>query len=84
MEYKSPLLNQIISILDKRSEAGEKRIKKTEDYVKSYDTSITRHINKQVELLNTSIKTATDKVIGDLNTSINNTVDTISHDILSV
>ena len=84
MEYKSPLLNQIISILDKRSEAGEKRIKKTEDYVKSYDTSITRHINKQVEQLNTSIKTATDKVIGDLNTSINNTVDTISHDILSV
>ena len=84
MEYKSPLLNQIISILDKRSEAGEKRIKKTEDYVKSYDTSITRHINKQVEWLNTSIKTATDKVIGDLNTSINNTVDTISHDILSV
>lgn len=84
MEYKSPLLNQIISILDKRSEAGEKRIKTTEDYVKSYDTSITRHINKQVELLNTSIKTATDKVIGDLNTSINNTVDTISHDILSV
>lgn len=84
MEYKSPLLNQIISILDKRSEAGEKRIKKTEDYVKSYDTSITRHINKQVEELNTSIKTATDKVIGDLNTSINNTVDTISHDILSV
>ena len=84
MEYKSPLLNQIISILDKRSEAGEKRIKKTEDYVKSYDTSITRHINEQVELLNTSIKTATDKVIGDLNTSINNTVDTISHDILSV
>ena len=84
MEYKSPLLNQIISILDKRSEAGEKRIKNTEDYVKSYDTSITRHINKQVELLNTSIKTATDKVIGDLNTSINNTVDTISHDILSV
>lgn len=84
MEYKSPLLNQIISILDKRSEAGEKRIKKTEDYVKSYDTSITRHINNQVELLNTSIKTATDKVIGDLNTSINNTVDTISHDILSV
>lgn len=84
MEYKSPLLNQIISILDKRSEAGEKRIKKTEDYVKSYDTSITRHINKQVEGLNTSIKTATDKVIGDLNTSINNTVDTISHDILSV
>ena len=84
MEYKSPLLNQIISILDKRSEAGEKRIKKTEDYVKSYDTSITRHINKQVELLNTSIKTATDKVIGDLNTSINYTVDTISHDILSV
>ena len=84
MEYKSPLLNQIISILDKRSEAGEKRIKKTEDYVKSYDTSITHHINKQVELLNTSIKTATDKVIGDLNTSINNTVDTISHDILSV
>ena len=84
MEYKSPLLNQIISILDKRSEAGEKRIKKTEDYVKSYDTSITRHINKQVELLNTSIKTATDKVIGDLNTSINNTVDTISYDILSV
>lgn len=84
MEYKSPLLNQIISILDKRSEAGEKRIKKTEDYVKSYDTSITRHINKQVEYLNTSIKTATDKVIGDLNTSINNTVDTISHDILSV
>ena len=84
MEYKSPLLNQIISILDKRSEAGEKRIKKTEDYVKSYDTSITRHINKQVEDLNTSIKTATDKVIGDLNTSINNTVDTISHDILSV
>lgn len=84
MEYKSPLLNQIISILDKRSEAGEKRIKKTEDYVKSYDTSITRHINKQVECLNTSIKTATDKVIGDLNTSINNTVDTISHDILSV
>ena len=84
MEYKSPLLNQIISILDKRSEAGEKRIKKTEDYVKSYDTSITRHINKQVELLNTSIKTAADKVIGDLNTSINNTVDTISHDILSV
>ena len=84
MEYKNPLLNQIISILDKRSEAGEKRIKKTEDYVKSYDTSITRHINKQVELLNTSIKTATDKVIGDLNTSINNTVDTISHDILSV
>ena len=84
MEYKSPLLNQIISILDKRSEAGEKRIKKTEDYVKSYDTSITRHINKQVELINTSIKTATDKVIGDLNTSINNTVDTISHDILSV
>lgn len=84
MEYKSPLLNQIIFILDKRSEAGEKRIKKTEDYVKSYDTSITRHINKQVELLNTSIKTATDKVIGDLNTSINNTVDTISHDILSV
>lgn len=84
MEYKSPLLNQIISILDKRSEAGEKRIKKTEDYVKSYDTSITRHINKQVELLNTSIKTATDKVIGDLNTSINNTVNTISHDILSV
>lgn len=84
MEYKSPLLNQIISILDKRSEAGEKRIKKTEDYVKSYDTSITSHINKQVELLNTSIKTATDKVIGDLNTSINNTVDTISHDILSV
>lgn len=84
MEYKSPLLNQIISILDKRSEAGEKRIKKMEDYVKSYDTSITRHINKQVEELNTSIKTATDKVIGDLNTSINNTVDTISHDILSV
>ena len=84
MEYKSPLLNQIISILDKRSEAGEKRIKKTEDYVKSYDTSITRHINKQVEYLNTSIKTATDKVIGDLNTSINNTIDTISHDILSV
>lgn len=84
MEYKSPLLNQIISILDKRSEAGEKRIKKTEDYVKSYDTSITRHINKQVEDLNTSIKTATDKVIGDLNTSINNTVDTITHDILSV
>lgn len=84
MEYKSPLLNQIIFILDKRSEAGERRIKKTEDYVKSYDTSITRHINKQVELLNTSIKTATDKVIGDLNTSINNTVDTISHDILSV
>lgn len=84
MEYKSPLLNQIISILDKRSEAGEKRIKKTEDYVKSYDTSITRHINKQVEWLNTSIKTATDKVIGDLNTSINNTVDTISYDILSV
>lgn len=84
MEYKSPLLNQIISILDKRSEAGEKRIKKTEDYVKSYDTSITRHINKQVEQLNTSIKTVTDKVIGDLNTSINNTVDTISHDILSV
>ena len=84
MEYKSPLLNQIISILDKRSEAGEKRIKKTEDYVKSYDTSITRHINKQVEQLNTSIKTATDKVIGDLNISINNTVDTISHDILSV
>ena len=84
MEYKSPLLNQIISILDKRSEAGEKRIKKTEDYVKSYDTSITRHINKQVEQLNTSIKTATDKVIGDLNTSINNTVDTILHDILSV
>lgn len=84
MEYKSPLLNQIISILDKRSEAGEKRIKKTEDYVKSYDTSITRHINKQVEELNTSIKTVTDKVIGDLNTSINNTVDTISHDILSV
>lgn len=84
MEYKSPLLNQIISILDKRSEAGEKRIKKTEDYVKSYDTSITRHINKQVEELNTSIKTATDKVIGDLNTSINNTVDTITHDILSV
>ena len=84
MEYKSPLLNQIISILDKRSEAGEKRIKKTEDYVKSYDTSITNHVNKQVELLNTSIKTATDKVIGDLNTSINNTVDTISHDILSV
>ena len=84
MEYKSPLLNQIISILDKRSEAGEKRIKKTEDYVKSYDTSITRHINKQVEQLNTSLKTATDKVIGDLNTSINNTVDTISHDILSV
>lgn len=84
MEYKSPLLNQIISILDKRSEAGEKRIKKTEDYVKSYDTSITRHINKQVEDLNTSIKTATDKVVSDLNTSINNTVDTISHDILSV
>lgn len=84
MEYKSPLLNQIISILDKRSEAGEKRIKKTEDYFKSYDTSITRHINKQVEYLNTSIKTATDKVIGDLNTSINNTVNTISHDILSV
>ena len=84
MEYKSPLLNQIISILDKRSEAGEKRIKKTEDYVKSYDTSITRHINKQVEWLNTSIKIATDKVIGDLNTSINNTVNTISHDILSV
>lgn len=84
MEYKSPLLNQIISILDKRSEAGEKRIKKTEDYVKSYDTSITRHINKQVEDLNTSIKTATDKVIGDLNTSINNTVNTITHDILSV
>lgn len=84
MEYKSPLLNQIISILDKRSEAGEKRIKKTEDYVKSYDTSITRHINKQVEELNTSIKTATDKVVSKLNTSINNTIDTISHDIQNV
>lgn len=84
MEYKSPLLNQIISILDKRSEAGEKRIEKTENYVKRYDTSITRHINKQVEDLNTSIKTATDKVVSDLNTSINNTVDTITHDILSV
>ncbi len=84
MEYKSPLLNQIISILDKRSEAGEKRIKKTEDYVKRYDTSITRHINKQVEDLNTSIKTATDKVVSDLNTSINNTVDTISQDIQNV
>lgn len=84
MEYKSLLLNQIISILDKRSEAGEKRIKKTEDYVKRYDTSITRHINKQVEDLNTSIKTATDKVVSDLNTSINNTVDTISQDIQNV
>lgn len=84
MEYKSPLLNQIISILDKRSEAGEKRIQKTEDYVKRYDTSITRHINKQVEDLNTSIKTATDKVVSDLNTSINNTVDTISQDIQNV
>lgn len=84
MEYKSPLLNQIISILDKRSEAGEKRIQKTEDYVKRYDTSITRHINKQVEVLNTSIKTATDKVVSDLNTSINNTVDTISQDIQNV
>lgn len=84
MEYKSPLLNQIISILDKRSEAGEKRIQKTEKYVKEYDASITKHITKQVEDLNTSIKTATDNVVKDLNTSINNTIDVISQDIQSV
>lgn len=84
MEYKSPLLNQIISILDKRSEAGEKRIQKTEKYVKEYDASITKHITKQVEDLNTSIKTATDNVVKDLNTSINNTIDVILQDIQSV
>lgn len=84
MEYKSPLLNQIISILDKRSEAGEKRIQKTEKYVKEYDASITKHITKQVEDLNTSIKTATDNVVKYLNTSINNTIDVISQDIQSV
>ena len=84
MEYKSPLLNQIISILDKRSEAGEKRIQKTEKYVKEYDASITKYITKQVEDLNTSIKTATDNVVKYLNTSINNTIDVISQDIQSV
>lgn len=84
MEYKSPLLNQIIPILDKRSEAGEKRIQKTEKYVKEYDASITKHITKQVEDLNTSIKTATDNVVSKLNTSINNTIDVISQDIQSV
>lgn len=81
MEYKSPLLNQIISILDKRSEAGEKRIKKTEEYVKSYDTSITQYINNQVKELNTSIKISSDNAIKSLNASINGAFDNITTDI---
>ena len=49
MEYKSPLLNQIISILDKRSEACEKRIQKTEKRNKKVMLSFTEKEYKSLQ-----------------------------------
>lgn len=84
MEYKSPLLNELISILDKRSKAGEQRLEDTIKYVQNYDTSITRKLVTDVDNLNTSINNVADNVTGKLNVSINKINSELSESIRNV
>lgn len=84
MEYKSALLNELISILDKRSQIGEQKLSDTINYVKSYDSSITRKLSNDVDNLNSSINNVGDLITGKLNTSINKINSELSQTIQNV